>query len=81
MVDTLVYEAVVVFEELKVPTIVAVESERIEGQLRVSDEDGLPGRATKARVSVAARRRAKVEAGAGCRRIVLGNADRLNGDY
>ena len=53
--DSLVYELVDVFEELTVPPIVADSSARVERQLRFADEDGRPGRATKARVSVAER--------------------------
>ena len=58
------FEIVDVSEELTVPPIVAEHSARVARQLRLADEDGLPGRATKARVSVAERRRAKVAMGA-----------------
>ena len=48
------------FEELTVPPMIETNRARVEKQLRFADEDGLPGRATKARVSVAERRRAMV---------------------
>ena len=79
MVDALVYEAVGVSEELAGPPIVAEDNARVERQLRFADGDGLLGRATKARVSVAERRRAKVAAGAEPRQVAPGNAERMKG--
>ena len=69
------------FEELTVPPIIAENRAWVERQVRFADEDGLPGRATKARISVAARRRASIEADAERRRALLGIADRIEGAH